>query len=49
MLNADILTDIGVFFPPTKKIPGPLLSVVISIVTSFPGVIGHVAGSAGGS
>lgn len=44
-----MLTGIWVSFPPTKNIPSPLLSAAISIVVSFPGVIGHVSGSAGGS
>lgn len=43
------LTGICVSLPPIKNIPNPLLSAAISIVMSFPGRIGHVRGSAGGS
>lgn len=35
--------------PPTILRPNPTLSLLISIVDSTPGLIGAVAGSAGGS
>ena len=35
--------------PPIMLIPNPNLSLFISIRISFPGIIGHVAGSGSGS